>query len=280
MTTLNNKGRNETEPLGAEEAAKRSGERSSQPLARGTGVLVASSRRRAAGRTCRCAPLPWLSLAPAGLGLALPEWPRLCLSSILGGQGVDSCGGSVPIPDLGQSGLLPFGRYRCSMSEVRDRFVLHPDFACSTTRKVIWQHWLQAKDTLKSLVPVHAAWLGGSFTTAKLDPDDLDVVFVVNGAATNAITNPAARQALVLFAASGLRALRGWRLDTFVLEWVPIAQPGELRDVVDEEYYSWRGHWDDFWQRQRTGGKNDPITPADAVPRRGYLEVRFSEYTV
>lgn len=186
----------------------------------------------------------------------------------------------MPIPDLtGSSGLLPLGRYRCSLSEVRDRFVSHSDFARSTTRPKIWQDWLQAKDTLKSIVPVHAAWLGGSFTTAKLDPGDLDVVFVVSGPSATALRDPTARTALALFATNRLGSVRGWSLDTFVLEWEPIAEPGQLRPVGQEEYYSWRGHWDDFWQRHRSGGKNNAAVAADAIPRRGYLEVRFSDYT-
>ena len=133
---------------------------------------------------------------------------------------------------------------------------------------------------MKGIVPIHAAWLGGSFTTGKPDPDDLDVVFVINAAALARITDAAARNLLGLIASNGLKAAKGYRVDTFILEWEPIAEPGDLRPVGDEEYYSWRGHWDDFWQRQRTGGKNDPATLEDAIPRRGYLEVRFSGYTV
>jgi hypothetical protein len=29
---------------------------------------------------------------------------------------------------------------------------------------------------LQSAVTVHAAWIGGSFTTSKLDPEDIDVL--------------------------------------------------------------------------------------------------------
>lgn len=185
----------------------------------------------------------------------------------------------MAIPEFSATtGALPLGRHHCSLTEAKAHLVDHPQFTGSVSRPQIWQHWLIAKDTLKAVVPIHAAWIGGSFTTTKAEPDDMDVVFVINANAASTLAG-ASRDLVWRFSRGSQFHKPARRLDTFILEWTPIAEPGALRQVEDESYFAWRGHWDDFWQRQRSGSKIDPVVPADAIPRRGYLEVRFGGYT-
>jgi hypothetical protein len=59
-------------------------------------------------------------------------------------------------------------------------FVKGDAFSGSTTRQDVWSDWNDALALLRSAVTVHAVWIGGSFTTAKLDPGDIDVTYIVN----------------------------------------------------------------------------------------------------
>jgi hypothetical protein len=176
------------------------------------------------------------------------------------------------------TGLLPLGRHRCSESEVEAAFVSAAEFATSPTRPEIWRDWEAALQLLRAAVTVHAAWLGGSFTTAKIDPEDLDVTFLVNGEDFRG-RSPQDRQIVALFTyGSRVKTVLGIKLDTYLIPWECIPQPQPGADGVQDQYFWARGHWDDWWQRQRLTPKGTPPTPADALPRRGYLEVSLSDY--
>ncbi len=177
------------------------------------------------------------------------------------------------------SGLLPLGRHVCSESEVEVAFVSAAEFTGSPTRASIWRDWQRAARLLRTAVTVHAAWLGGSFTTSKVDPEDLDVTFVINGADMRT-RSPQEQKIITLFATGGqVKAALGLKLDSFVIPWECIPQPQNVGlNGVGDPYYWARGHWDDWWQRRRLSPKTVLPGPADASPRRGYLEVPFSDY--
>ena len=175
------------------------------------------------------------------------------------------------------TGLLPVGRYTCAGQEVEDCFVTAAQFSASGTRGDIWGDWQIAQQFLQQSVIVHAAWLGGSFTTAKVDPDDIDVTFVVSADDYSA-RPPQDQQVVDLFNTPGhVKAVLGLKVDSYVLPWHRI--PALPTMPVHLEYYRARGYWDDWWQRSPIAGKGNPPTPADAVPRRGYLEVLLSGYS-
>lgn len=177
------------------------------------------------------------------------------------------------------TGLLPVGRHACSESELERRFVSAPDFASSITRRDIWQHWEQARQLLQAAVTVHAAWLGGSFTTSKIDPDDIDVTFLIN--ADDYRSRPPPDQQVVNLFNTGnhVKAVLGLNVDSYVIPWEPIPQVQPFGwNLIQDQYYWARGYWDDWWQRHQVSGKGSPPVPADATPRRGYLEVLLSDY--
>lgn len=178
-----------------------------------------------------------------------------------------------------ETGLLPLGRHVCAADEVEIAFVKDIAFAGSATRQGLWGDWNAALATLEGAVTVHAAWLGGSFTTSKMDPDDIDVTFIINGD-DYLQRSPADKQVVSLFLGGGqVRAQLGLRVDTFVITWQRYLQGPIL--PVQMEYFGARGYWDDWWQRHRLAPKTNPPTPptpGDAVPRRGYLEVHISDY--
>ena len=183
------------------------------------------------------------------------------------------------IPPLIQTtGLLPLGRHVCSADEVEVGFVKDRAFAGSATRAAIWNDWNDALATLQSAVTVHAAWIGGSFTTSKLDPGDIDVTFIINGA--NMRHRSAAEQQIItLFdGRHQVEAVLGLKVDSYVIPWecLPASLPGV--NYVQDYYLRVRGYWDDWWQRAPQTPKGSPPVPGASLPRRGYLEVLVDEY--
>jgi hypothetical protein len=114
------------------------------------------------------------------------------------------------------------------------------------------------------------AWLSGSFLSPKAEPDDVDCVYVVPAPGIEALSGRD-RRVFGLFSWNRLRAETGLRVDAFVLPWPLI--PGVDRKPQDSVYHQDRGYWDDLWQRRRSGPKDSPSPPEDALPRRGYVEV-------
>jgi len=183
----------------------------------------------------------------------------------------------VPSLDL-QTGLLPLGRHVCTADEVEIAFVKDTSFSGSATRAAIWNDWNDALATLQSAVTVHAAWIGGSFTTSKLDPEDIDVTFIINGTDMRQRSAPEQRIITVFDGRHQVEAVLGLKVDSYVIPWECLPQPAPGLSYV-QDYYLWvRGYWDDWWQRARQTPKGSPPLPDDALPRRGYLEVLASDY--
>jgi len=183
------------------------------------------------------------------------------------------------------TGYLPRGRHRVTEADIRARFVAHPDFATSTTRAVAWEEYELGRELLASKVRIHAVWIGGSFLTSKVDANDVDALFIISGRDYKRL-NPADQAVVNSFVpvpgpmGTHVRAHGLTRLDSFLLPWSP-ASPLSFRTVPEHaEYASFRGYWDDFWQRDRHNKPTgQPAVWMDAIPVRGYLEVELDEFT-
>lgn len=171
-----------------------------------------------------------------------------------------------------QGNFLPHGRWACTPAEVEAAFVT----GHGPERAAIWQDWLTTLAVLKSLVgTVPAAWLSGSFLSAKPVPGDIDSVFLVDAAnlrsAHLALSPQEWSLVNTLAGGGGAKATLGLNVDSFILEWWPTPTPASSSP---QEYYLYRGYWDDLWVRAKD--------PADArlesVPRRGYVEVMIDGY--
>lgn len=193
----------------------------------------------------------------------------------------------MSIPTLVSDGtidLLPHGRHRVDIADVEQRFVLDPQYSASSTRVEIWEQFGDALELLRGAVRVHAAWLSGSFLTSKIDPQDVDALFLISGrdylkadvptrqivdsfidTVPDALGNPVRRHGFA-------------RVDSFIHHWRPWDNPSPQGPDGRLEYCAYRGYWDDFWQRTRKGAKTDPATWRDGIPARGYLEVEFDAF--
>ena len=171
------------------------------------------------------------------------------------------------------TGTLPVGRFPATLAQVKATYVDAPEFAGSSTRSEIWDDFDDATRVLRDIVPVAYVWIAGSFTTDKLDPDDLDVIYWCEDRLVDLVTDVRDKQILELFAKNQVRHTTGYRLDTRYGRWHVHPEADRMPKAEHMSYAAIRGYWDDFWLRSRSGAKTDPLVRDDALPRRGYLEV-------
>lgn len=184
------------------------------------------------------------------------------------------CHTSAMLPAMEPAtGWLPVGRYLTDITEVNATYVDAAQFATSTTRAEIWQHFESATAELRRIVPVAYVWIAGSFITNTMDPDDIDVVYWCEDRLVDAVTDLRDKQILEMFSLNSLRATTGLRVDTRYGRWNVHPNADSTPDAKHLAYAQMRGFWDDFWLRARSGAKSDPRVRMDALPRRGYLEV-------
>lgn len=78
------------------------------------------------------------------------------------------------IPDFAENGHLPPGCYPATLREYKRRFVA--DFPESETRNPIFSDFIGYAGFLSTYKITIEKWMGGSFTSAKLNPGDIDMV--------------------------------------------------------------------------------------------------------
>lgn len=184
------------------------------------------------------------------------------------------------------SGLPPAGRFPATLAEVDARFVTDAQFAGSSTRRLIWDSFVLAKDLLLGAVAVPVVWLSGSFLSSRPDPADIDCTFFVSlesytaaSAADQQIVDSFVRRFAAVPGGPLLPAHGIPRVDSYVLPWMSDPAPSIY---TPSEYTVSRGYWDDWWSRYRSPPTLSPTTAAPArdetFPRRGYLEVELDGY--
>ena len=177
-----------------------------------------------------------------------------------------------------QTGLLPLGRFGATLDEVKAQYVDDPRFAASTTRAEIWQDFESATEGIRSVVPVVCVWVGGSFLTDKLDPDDIDLVYWCEDLLVDQVVDPKGRFILEMFGTNQVRPQTGLRVDTRYCQWHVFPEADRAQTLEHQVYALNRGHWDDFWMRKRSGAKDSIPQRPDALPRRGYFEVTLDGF--
>lgn len=179
-----------------------------------------------------------------------------------------TAGGASFVPDLRA------GRERLDYADFIVRYA--PD-AQNGVRSNVWQHFLKATEKLRNTVPIAAAWIGGSYTTGKPDPSDLDVVYIISSDDYARLTDEQ-KVRVAVYAESGALLNRGILVDSHVMHWEVFPEL-DHENPAQFDYLKRRGYWDDFLQRHTTD-KFAPLTKESAVPRRGFLEVILDGYNV
>ena len=172
------------------------------------------------------------------------------------------------IPPLNGDGLLPPGRWGGSFAEVEQMFVVGK----SALRQYIWVDFQNAFNLLHGVTKISRVWIGGSFTTDKLNPGDIDVVFIIRNDVLDAAREDLSKNKMLnIFAKSRVKELLNMRVDSFVLPWVLSASQEVSKDQA--AYYVGRGYWDDLWERTRTPTEAALPLESATYQRRGYVEV-------
>lgn len=175
-------------------------------------------------------------------------------------------------PDFDAAGNLPRGRWFFSLADAEARFVTASEFAGSCRRSMLWanlQTAIAAIHTLKVRIP--SLFLGGSFSTHKLDPDDIDVTFIVDN---SVIRNPQTWGRLEGYV-GGLEKI-GLGVQGFLLPWGANGAEWELNQNLG--YLAGRGKWDDWWQRDVPKLQRNSPVRSHSLPKRGYVEVEVDGY--
>lgn len=182
----------------------------------------------------------------------------------------------------------PHGRFRVSLEDATHNLVDHQRFANSQTRGAIWEdmlHYLAVwarlqgdhAATLDGRRLLHYAWIGGSFASSQMSPDNLDFALVVDGEARDLLFGKHGCGWLSkAFNRTYVRDKLQLRLSPLKLIYRPVVSPFVPQNLThaEREYLQTRGGWDDWWQRCRDLAVSDRApTVHTAPPRRGYVEV-------
>jgi hypothetical protein len=82
----------------------------------------------------------------------------------------------VAIPAFNEHGLLPEGIHDCTLEEVGARF---GTFQASDRRSTLWAKFKEFMEDATACELVEAVLVDGSFVTAEIDPNDIDLILIV-----------------------------------------------------------------------------------------------------
>jgi hypothetical protein len=126
------------------------------------------------------------------------------------------------LPDTDANGNLPPGRHDASVDDVRAAFV--DPFVGSHTRRGDW--WTELRDALTDLGAFEGHWLAGSFVTDKEQPNDLDLITVIDGAAFDQMPRHRCQPLRAMVAGHVTEEL--WRCDNHPLVRYPDGEAGQV----------------------------------------------------
>jgi hypothetical protein len=84
------------------------------------------------------------------------------------------------------SGYLPPGPNPASVEDVESALV--SEFPTSTTRRRIFDHWVELRAAIGALATLRQQWVDGSFATSTTDPRDIDLATFFFGEELDALS--------------------------------------------------------------------------------------------
>ncbi|MEU5098407.1 hypothetical protein [Streptomyces sp. NPDC020996] len=181
-----------------------------------------------------------------------------------------------PLPAFNPSTECPPpGRFPLTWDEIESELVKADDFAESSTRSGLLEE-LRVHFALVEMATgaVGRLWLAGSFVSGKLDPEDIDVTYLIpSDAYVRAMADPDTVDNLDNLGTKDWCVRQGLRVDAYVLR---LAATEDFRALGvtgamapdDHKVFESLGVYDEVWQRCRSGPNGIP-----RGTRRGYVEV-------
>lgn len=180
------------------------------------------------------------------------------------------------IPSLSSTGFLPLGRYQATREEIHHRYV---EEISSDRRTLIWEHFENVYNLVSASIPICSIWIAGSFMSDKVEPSDIDLLFIFKESDIDArLSDPSFYSMIIDLGDNSLNSIYGWLIDTRWIIWTPNSLPSFTLRTALADQYALRGFWDEFWSRRYT--VKDEMHPEDANLRQGYLEVIFDDFTI
>lgn len=193
----------------------------------------------------------------------------------------------VPISP-GGAGFPPPGRVRMNWDEAHTALVANPAFGASTTRADLWDQLASYLTQFAEVIEtnrrdvvgdglIHHLWLGGSFVSTKVDPQNIDVAVCIDDDVRERFKGRPGSKFLREHAFNRTKVSHQFKgLSPVEIPYTQVASVFQRGMLGARElgYLQARGAWDDWWQRCRdhsapSGAPSAATTPA----RRGYLEV-------
>lgn len=118
-------------------------------------------------------------------------------------------------------------------------------FPGSATRRPLYELWSNLIAAIERVVAIREHWLDGSFVMTKLDPGDVDVVSVFEGAEYDALTDVDHTLLKGLLADKITQALHG--CDSYFMVFYPVGHPARA------EYEAACTYWAGWFGQDRAG---------------------------
>ncbi|MDZ4171739.1 MAG: hypothetical protein U1C19_06190 [Methanobacteriaceae archaeon] len=144
----------------------------------------------------------------------------------------------IPLFDI--NGNLPPGCYKPDLKEFEEHFV--NSFPHSSSRSDIYEGYIDFSILLCDEMPsAKKQIINGSFTTDKLDPNDIDMVIVFD---SEALTSSEKNKCPHLM--NNLTIIQGYNCHSF-----PLVKFPESKPELYEKYLEKKAYWTDCWGSDR-----------------------------
>ncbi len=140
------------------------------------------------------------------------------------------------IPEFNEQGLLPEGIHRTDLGGFRERFAV---FDQSDRRFRVFEQLERLVKEARATTLVKRLIVGGSFVTAKAEPNDFDCIVVLDPAVVGTALRPSQynlvsrRMARRLFGGDVLAAIEGSDALREYLDFFQITRDGEQMGIVE-----------------------------------------------